>query len=159
MRVILALTVSLPLALGAAPAFAAPAPLPGATSQITVLPNPGTDVTALPVGDSRVTLTGAKAGWTWACTPGNPNAPGAIHDGPWIEGDTWNLLEKLAVRVRASLRPASMDGVPSDTSRDHDLTDWASVAAFSRVIAAEAVEASAGRPSNLPPAMPLPKFD
>lgn len=60
-------------------------------------------------------------------------------------------LEKLAVRVRASLRPGSMDGVPTDTSRDHDLTDWASVAAFARVVAADAVEASAGRPSNLPP--------
>jgi len=62
-------------------------------------------------------------------------------------------LEKLAVRVRASLRPASMDGVPTDTSRDHDLTDWNSVAAFARVVAADAVEASAGRPSQLPPAI------
>ena len=55
-------------------------------------------------------------------------------------------LTKLAVRLSAKLH-----GDPTDTSRDHDLTDWAAVAAFSRVVAADALEASAGRPSQRPP--------
>ena len=94
--------------LGAAPALAAPLPVAApAASQITVLPQPGTDVTALPVGDRFVTLAGARAGWTWACNPGNPNAPGARLDGPWIEGDTWNLLEKFAVRGAISWKSAA----------------------------------------------------
>ena len=107
----------LALALGAtilalpSTAYAMPMPEPAAAptaSQITVLPKPGTDVTKLPVGDTKVTTTGpGKVGWTWACTPGNPNAPGAIHDGPWIEGDTWNLLEKLAVRGDISWKSAA----------------------------------------------------
>ncbi len=110
MRPLIALAAGAALALGSAlgsaPALAAPLPEPAATpaaSQITVLPKPGTDLTALPVGDTRVTTTGpGRVGWTWACTPGNPNAPGAIHDGPWIDGSTWNLLEKLAVRGQVS---------------------------------------------------------
>lgn len=107
MRRILALAACTVLALTAAPALAAPMPLPSATS-IQVLPKPGTDLTALPLGDTKVTTTGpGKVGWTWACTPGNPNAPGAIHDGPWIEGDTWNLLEKLAVRGDISWKSAA----------------------------------------------------
>ncbi|MFM8772537.1 MAG: YHYH protein [Actinomycetota bacterium] len=107
MRRILALAACTVLALAAAPALAAPMPLPSATS-IQVLPKPGTDLTALPLGDTKVTTTGpGKVGWTWACTPGNPNAPGAIHDGPWIEGDTWNLLEKLAVRGDISWKSAA----------------------------------------------------
>lgn len=96
---LLATTTALAAAM-AGTATAAPLPLDSAraTSAITVLPSPGVDLTRLPLGDSSVTLTGARAGWEWACTAGNPNAPGAIHDGPWISGTTWNLLDKLAVR-------------------------------------------------------------
>ena len=104
-----ALGVALASSLVALPgtAHAVPMPLPGATA-IEVLPNAGTNVTRLPLGDPRVTTTGpGRVGWTWACTPGNPNAPGAIHDGPWIEGDTWNLLEKLAVRGDISWKSAA----------------------------------------------------
>lgn len=91
----------------AAPLPAAPMPLPRAGA-IQTLPQPGTDLTRLPLGDTKVTTTGpGKVGWTWACTPGNPNAPGAIHDGPWIEGDEWNLLEKLAVRGAISWKTAA----------------------------------------------------
>lgn len=93
-------------------AFAAPAPMPGAPAPragaIQALPKPGTDLTRLPLGDTKVTTTGpARVGWTWACTPGNPNAPGAIHDGPWIDGDEWNLLEKLAVRGEISWKTSA----------------------------------------------------
>lgn len=88
-------------------AYAAPLPIPRAGA-IATLPQPGTDLTSLPLGDTKVTTTGpGKVGWTWACTPGNPNAPGAIHDGPWIDGDEWNLLEKLAVRGAISWKTAA----------------------------------------------------
>ena len=108
MRTIAALAAVAALSMGAAPALAAPAPEPSASATaIQVFPKPGTDLTALPVGDTLVTLTGPKVGWTWACTPGNPNAPGAIHDGPWIDGSTWNLLEKLAVRGEVSWKTAA----------------------------------------------------
>lgn len=88
-------------------AYAAPLPIPR-EGAIKVLPQPGTDLTRLPLGDTKVTTTGpGKVGWTWACTTGNPNAPGAIHDGPWINGDEWNLLEKLAVRGEISWKSAA----------------------------------------------------
>ena len=91
-------------------AYAAPLPIPRAGA-IQVLPQPGTDLTSLPLGDAKVTTTGpGKVGWTWACTPGNPNAPGAIHDGPWIDGDEWNLLEKLAVRGEITEAEAGQGG-------------------------------------------------
>lgn len=87
---------------GVGSAHAMPVPLPRATT-ISVLPHPGTDLTRLPLGDSRVTTTGpGKVGWTWACQPGNPNAPGAIREGPWIQASTWDLLDKLAVRGEES---------------------------------------------------------
>ena len=117
MRRLIALAAGTVFALGVSPALAAPAPIPGATSAITVFPDPGTDVTALPLGDTRVTLTGAKVGWTWACTAGNPNAPGAIHDGPWIEADTWNLLEKLAVRGSVSWKTAAKYSESTTTTK------------------------------------------
>ena len=93
-------------------AYAAPMPAPtGPTPRagaIQTLPQPGTDLTSLPLGDAKVTTSGpGKVGWTWACTPGNPHAPGAIHDGPWIDGDEWNLLEKLAVRGEISWKSAA----------------------------------------------------
>ena len=113
MRPAIAALAALTLAatLPAAPALAMPAPIPRAdqsgASQIQTLPQPGVDLERLPLGDTKVTQAGARRGWTWACTAGNPNAPGAIHDGPWIEGDTWNLLDKLAVRGEISWESAS----------------------------------------------------
>jgi hypothetical protein len=93
----MAIGLAVALGPGTGVASAAPAPLPRA-STIQTLPAPGINLTALPLGDTRVTLQGPKAGWTWACQAGNPNAPGAIHDGPWIGTTTWNLLDKLAVQ-------------------------------------------------------------
>ena len=104
MRRLAALAVLPAVALGVSPALAAPLPVPGA-AQITLLPKPGVDLTALPLGDSRVTLTGPKAGWTWACSGGNPDAPGAIHEGPWIGTSTWDVLQKVAVRGAKSWAP------------------------------------------------------
>jgi hypothetical protein len=57
-----------------------------------------TDPTRLPIGDGKVTLTGPKRGWVFACQPGNPNAGGAFKDGPWIKGDgSFDLTAKVTV--------------------------------------------------------------
>ena len=57
-----------------------------------------TDPTRLPIGDGKVTLTGPKRGWVYACQPGNPNAGGAFKDGPWIKGDgSFDLTAKVHV--------------------------------------------------------------
>ena len=102
----LALGASCTLALGIALGVAAPAgalpdtggAVPAATgTPIQLMPKPGVDLTALPLGDAYVSLDAPQRGWTWACTAGNPNAPGAIHSGPWIQGDTWDITEKFAV--------------------------------------------------------------
>ncbi|MFM9134580.1 MAG: YHYH protein [bacterium] len=95
-----ALTAAAGLALSAAPAWAMTAPDAGprATgSPIQLMPKPGVDLADLPLGDAYVSLTGPRAGWTWSCMAGNPNAPGAAKDGPWIQGDTWDITRKIAV--------------------------------------------------------------
>ena len=90
------------ISLTAAPAWGMPTPGPGAQTRATgtpiqLMPKPGVDLTELPLGDAYVSLTGPQRGWTWACTAGNPNAPGAIHSGPWIQGNTWDITAKFAV--------------------------------------------------------------
>lgn len=105
-----ALPISLPVAWAAPPPDALPA-------AIQLLPKPGTDLGALPLGDSRVSLTGGRRGWTWACTAGNPNAPGAIHGGPWITGDTWSVLDKVAVRGSVSWATSARYSATTDATR------------------------------------------
>jgi hypothetical protein len=57
-----------------------------------------TDPARLPIGDGKVSLSGPKRGWVYACQPGNPNAGGAFKDGPWIRGDgSFDLTAKAAV--------------------------------------------------------------
>ena len=58
------------------------------------------DPTKLPIGDSKVTTTGAAVGGLWACRAGNPNAGGASADGPWLNvaAGTWDSTTKLAVQ-------------------------------------------------------------
>lgn len=99
MRRLLAIAVGSALAVGAAQAVAAPAPFPGASAPATqILPQPGADLTKLALGDAYVTTSGpGRVGWTWSCSPGNPGAPGASKDGPWLSATTWNLVQKLAV--------------------------------------------------------------
>ena len=57
------------------------------------------DPTKLPIGDSSVTTSGAGVGKLYSCSGGNPNAPGASADGPWLNTavGTWDSTTKLAV--------------------------------------------------------------
>lgn len=61
--------------------------------------------TALPVGDGKVT-THPKAGHVFACRT-QFRTGGARHVGAWLDGDTWNPLEKPQVRGRVMWPDAS----------------------------------------------------
>jgi hypothetical protein len=57
----------------------------------------GPDCTRLRLGDPHLTTTAPAVGKLFACTPGNPNAPGSITARiTWIDhtAGTWNLLRK-----------------------------------------------------------------
>ena len=80
-------------ATSAAPPASAPGSIVNTWKTSTV------DPTKLPIGDSKVTTTGAAVGGLWACRAGNPNAGGASADGPWLNvaAGTWDSTTKLAV--------------------------------------------------------------
>jgi hypothetical protein len=55
------------------------------------------DKTKLPLGNQKTSTT-PKQGYLWSCQQSfNPNAPGPQAEGPWINGDTWDMTEKIAV--------------------------------------------------------------
>jgi YHYH protein len=58
------------------------------------------DPTKLPIGDPYVSTSGAGIGKLYSCRAGNPNAPGASVDGPWLNvtAGTWDSTTKLAVK-------------------------------------------------------------
>jgi YHYH protein len=62
------------------------------------------DPAKLPIGDSSVSTTEAGVGTLFACRAGNPNAPGAWADGPWLNAaaGTWDSTTKLAVKGEVS---------------------------------------------------------
>lgn len=62
------------------------------------------DPAKLPIGDAKVTTTGAAVGGLWSCRAGNPNAGGASADGPWLNvaAGTWDSTAKLAVQGSVS---------------------------------------------------------
>jgi YHYH protein len=62
------------------------------------------DPAKLPIGDSSVTTSGAGIGKLYTCRAGNPNAPGASADGPWLNvaAATWDSTTKLAVKGEVS---------------------------------------------------------
>jgi hypothetical protein len=57
----------------------------------------GVDPTRLPLGDGKVTTSGAKKGYVYVCHTSNAPA-GAFRDGPWIKSDgTFDLTSKAVV--------------------------------------------------------------
>jgi len=55
------------------------------------------DPTRLPIGDGKVSTSGARRGWIYACRM-SPGGPGAFADGPWIRSDgTFDLTAKPTV--------------------------------------------------------------
>lgn len=56
------------------------------------------DSTKLPLGDGKIS-TEPKKGYVYSCqTRFSPNAGGAQADGPWINGATWDLTQKISVQ-------------------------------------------------------------
>jgi len=72
---------------------------------------PPVDITRLPIGTSKVSLTEAAVGGLFACDAGFPNGGGAHAPGPWIDtaAGTWNLSEKLSVQGSVSWPMATYD--------------------------------------------------
>jgi len=79
------------------------------------------DLTRLRLGDGRVTLSGARRGYVWACQSGRS---GPLPTGPWITGSYWNFNTKptvdgsvrwsgtYSVRTSGSRRVISGNGLP-----------------------------------------------
>ncbi|HEX5395243.1 MAG TPA: YHYH protein [Candidatus Saccharimonadales bacterium] len=85
------------------------------------------DLTKLPLGDGKVTTSGAKKGYVFSCTD-NFRGGGAMHSGGWISGSTWNLEAKptvegsvdwpnakVAITKQGDKRIISGNGLPVDT--------------------------------------------
>jgi hypothetical protein len=83
------------------------------------------DLTRLKVSDDNVRTSGAKRGYLYLCNRPNGRG-GASQDGPWIDGSTWDLTEKLLVdgavrwseatyraRLSGSRRVLSGNGLPT----------------------------------------------
>lgn len=70
---------------------------------------PPADITRLPIGTSRVSLSTASVGYLYACDAGNPNGGGAHAAGPWLDeaAGTWDLSKKVSVQGDVSWPMAS----------------------------------------------------
>ena len=80
---------------------------------------PAADITKLPIGTSKVTLTGPSAGGLYSCDAGNPNGGGAVAAGPWIDeaAGTWDLSKKISVQGEVSWPMASYSESITGTTR------------------------------------------
>ena len=56
-------------------------------------------LSSLPLGDGKVTTSGPRRGYVYACRTGfaPPGAGGAFAEGPWIHGETFDLTAKATV--------------------------------------------------------------
>src|SRR4051812_50212684 len=55
------------------------------------------DRTKLPLGDNKIS-TSPKTGYAYSCQRADPNGGGAFQDGPWINGSTWDMTQKISVQ-------------------------------------------------------------
>jgi hypothetical protein len=80
-------------------------------------------VHSLPVGDGKVTTTGAQRGYVYRCNAGG-NGGGASTQGPWFNGDgTFDLTEKATVDGAVSWSEASYSASLSGGVRNIATTD------------------------------------
>jgi hypothetical protein len=74
-------------------------------------------VHSLPVGDGKVTTTGAQRGYVYRCGAGG-NGGGASSQGPWFNGDgTFDLTEKATVDGAVSWSQATYSDAVSGSTR------------------------------------------
>lgn len=80
---------------------------------------PAADLTKLPIGTSKVSLTGPSVGGLWSCSAANPQGGGAQVAGPWIDqaAGTWNANEKVDVRGSVAWPMAKYDETVTSAGR------------------------------------------
>ena len=81
---------------------------------------PPTDTTKLPIGTSKVSLTGPSVGGLFACDAGNSRGGGAHAAGPWLNeaAGTWDLTKKISVQGEVSWPMASYSETVNGPTRD-----------------------------------------
>jgi len=99
-----------------------------ATSTLTVADGPivnrwvgpAADTTKLPIGTSKVSITGPSVGGLFACDAGNSSGGGAHAAGPWLDeaAGTWDLSKKISVQGEVSWPMASYTETVNGTMRD-----------------------------------------
>jgi len=72
-----------------------------ATTQTVALHGSGVDLTKLPLGDNKYTTSGPKKGYVYVCHVAT-GGQGAMVNGPWIHGTTWDFTQKVEVQGSVS---------------------------------------------------------
>ncbi len=123
-------TVAAPSAPGvaasSAPGVAAASSTPGVADNATLVWSGTVDVTAIPLGDGKVSTT-PRSGYVDSCST-TFRQGGAQHSGDWIDGsnNTWNMTEKVVVEGAVSWPAAHYDVTMSGgirTLTTNDLPD------------------------------------
>lgn len=70
----------------------------------------------VPLGDDKYVTDAPKKGYVYLCRTRKDN-PGSSVNGPWIQGSTWNFLNKLSILGSVSWPNAVFSAVVSGTSR------------------------------------------
>ena len=93
-----------------------------ANSIVNTWVGPPTDTTKLPIGTSKVSLSGPEAGGLYACDAGNSTGGGAHAAGPWLDeaAGTWDLSKKISVQGEISWPMASYSEVVEGDTRKID---------------------------------------
>lgn len=81
---------------------------------------PPADTTKLPIGTSKVSLTGPSVGGLFACDAGNSRGGGAHAAGPWLNetAGTWDLTKKISVQGDVSWPMASYSETVNGSTRN-----------------------------------------
>ena len=65
----------------------------------------------LPLGDGHYVLDAPQKGFIYLCHTMNNNEGGAQAAGPWIHGNTWNILQKIGIKGNVSWPDAKFSNV------------------------------------------------
>jgi hypothetical protein len=76
-------------------------------TELVTLAGTDYDKKNVPLGDKRYVTDKAKKGYVYLCSVPNANEGGAMKDGPWISGNTWNPKNKVAISGSVTWKNAS----------------------------------------------------
>ena len=93
--------------------------LPPPVSDASLLATAGNKYASgeLPLGDGRYVTDAPQAGFIYLCHTMKADGGGAQVAGPWIHGNTWNILQKLAVKGAVSWPDAKFSNVIDGSQR------------------------------------------